>query len=77
MKSLRKRAPLAVGLALMLALAPLAAAQTDPNRLEQPDGLGRLLRYAGCAVSIMAAPSGLALVGVTLLCLGMITDEVN
>ncbi len=76
MKSLRKRAPLTVAFALMLALAPLAAAQTDAAP-EVQDGLGKLLRYAGCALSIAAAPSGLGVAAATVLCLALIVDETH
>lgn len=76
MKGPRKRVPLAVALALMLALAPLAAAQTDAAP-EVQDGLARLLRYAGCALSIVAAPSGIGVAAATVLCLVLVVDETH
>ena len=60
----------------MLALAPLAAAQTDAAP-EAQDGFFKLLRYAGCAMSIAAAPSGLGVAAATVLCLALLVDETH
>jgi len=56
---------------LAIAAGPLHADLGGPS----PDSWPRLLRYAGCAIAIAAASTGLGLAGAVVMCVHVLITE--
>jgi len=69
-RSGRSRPWLAAWLAMSLLATP---ARAETGWVE--DGWGQVLKYTGCAVSIIAAPSGWGLASAIVLCAVLFEDE--
>lgn len=57
--------------ALALTASPLLADLGGPT----PDSWGRLFRYAGCALGIAAASSGIGVAAAVMMCLHVLVTE--
>ena len=66
------------GITTCLVLAMLAApVQADDGSSVESDGWGKLLKYTACAVGIIAAPTGWALVFALVTCGVLFEAEAN